>query len=198
MSELCGTPPTAVSIKNDTNNPGEEDDDENDDDDDTLTMDLPDNEVLSTKQPSPCRKFIKSNNSDILDCAAKSEKTIVTIDSKMIKAQVVKSEKTSIIESEVIKDQAVKSEEIIGNSSAQSGQAEPDCILNKWEKLSPPEAVKIVDGNALPVSSTNLTYNLWCLKSDFEESDHSNSNCADDINLLIRSQVDCCEVITID
>ncbi|XP_034249285.1 little elongation complex subunit 2-like isoform X2 [Thrips palmi] len=168
-SNLCNPPPSTLHPNRNKNNvPDDEDDDDNDDDDDdddddALMIDLPDNEVSSSKQVTPSRKAVKSDDSEIKAQPLKSKETICTEDS------VTKSPPAELA--------------CCGGSNKQTQPG-------KWEKICPPEPVQIVNGNALPVSNTNLTYNLWCLKSEEEENDQNQSG---EINLLIRSRVDGCE-----
>lgn len=160
--------------------------------------------LVNSQKDASVGSVVKSDDSEIKDKTAKCEKTNGTIESvgkSLADASIRNVIKSDDSES---KDQTAKSEATNGSvdsvgqnptagvscSDDSVGQAQQIDMINKWEKLSAPEPVKIIDGHALPISSTNVTYNLWRLQSEQEESVQYQSHCTDGINLLIRSHVD--------
>ncbi|KAJ1527526.1 hypothetical protein ONE63_007496 [Megalurothrips usitatus] len=93
--------------------------------------------------------------------------------------------KTEILEeNKTLKEQCLNSSPAMDNHSA-----------DKWKNIPPPAPVNTVNGNALPVSTNNVTYNMWSFQSvkkgSQEKSEHP--NVVGNINVLIRSHYDGCE-----
>lgn len=166
--------------------------DDNSSDDDSLVIALSDDETVkpmelggSSHQSETHEKHkirTKSNDFANLDALKKNEVHEITIES---------SHESSHAEN-------FKQETYSGKApQMKSTNRDTLSCLAERQKTALPPSVSVVNGNALPLNTTNVTYNLWSLQpqpvemNSKERKSESNAN----INLLIRSRIDGCEVI---